>query len=63
MTDARPGVARQCWHVATRAAAWLPLARLPGGLTLRIEDCPGFRESYGYHNHGDPWRAQRYQSD
>jgi DMSO/TMAO reductase YedYZ molybdopterin-dependent catalytic subunit len=63
MTDARPGAARQSWDVATHAAARLPLARLPGGLTLRIEDCPGRWESYGYRNHGDPWRAQRYQSD
>jgi len=23
-------------------------------------DRPGFWESYGYHNHGDPWREERY---
>ena len=23
-------------------------------------DLPGFWESYGYHNHGDPWREERY---
>jgi DMSO/TMAO reductase YedYZ molybdopterin-dependent catalytic subunit len=33
------------------------------GLTLRIEDEPGFWESAGYHNYGDPWREQRYWSD
>ena len=33
------------------------------GLTLTVEDEPGFWESVGYHNHGDPWREQRYWSD
>jgi len=33
------------------------------GLTLRPEDEPGFWESYGYHNYGDPWLEQRYQGD
>jgi DMSO/TMAO reductase YedYZ molybdopterin-dependent catalytic subunit len=33
------------------------------GLTLRIDDEPGFWERYGYHNYGDPWREQRYWGD
>jgi DMSO/TMAO reductase YedYZ molybdopterin-dependent catalytic subunit len=33
------------------------------GLTLTVDDEPGFWEGYGYHNHGDPWREQRYQGD
>ena len=33
------------------------------GITLTVEDRPGFWEGYGYHNHGDPWREQRYWSD
>ena len=33
------------------------------GLRLTTEDAPGFWEGYGYHNHGDPWREQRYQGD
>ncbi len=33
------------------------------GLTLTEQDEPGFWESYGYHNHGDPWLEQRYQGD
>jgi DMSO/TMAO reductase YedYZ molybdopterin-dependent catalytic subunit len=33
------------------------------GLTLTSEDRPGFWESFGYHNHGDPWREERYWSD
>jgi DMSO/TMAO reductase YedYZ molybdopterin-dependent catalytic subunit len=33
------------------------------GLTLTLTDEPGFWEGYGYHNHGDPWREQRYQGD
>ena len=33
------------------------------GLTLTLDDEPGFWENYGYHNHGDPWLEQRYQGD
>jgi len=33
------------------------------GLSLRLEDEPGFWEGYGYHNHGDPWSEQRYWGD
>jgi DMSO/TMAO reductase YedYZ molybdopterin-dependent catalytic subunit len=33
------------------------------GLTLTVEDEPGFWEGYGYNNYGDPWREQRYQGD
>src|SRR5215213_5679704 len=40
-----------------KSAKWLR------GLTLMVEDEPGFWESFGYHNYGDPWREQRYWSD
>jgi DMSO/TMAO reductase YedYZ molybdopterin-dependent catalytic subunit len=33
------------------------------GLRLMLDDEPGFWETYGYHNHGDPWLEQRYQGD
>ena len=33
------------------------------GLALTLDDEPGFWETYGYHNHGDPWLEQRYQGD
>jgi DMSO/TMAO reductase YedYZ molybdopterin-dependent catalytic subunit len=33
------------------------------GLSLTERDEPGFWESYGYHNYGDPWKEQRYWSD
>jgi DMSO/TMAO reductase YedYZ molybdopterin-dependent catalytic subunit len=33
------------------------------GLRLADEDEPGFWESVGYHNYGDPWREQRYWGD
>jgi DMSO/TMAO reductase YedYZ molybdopterin-dependent catalytic subunit len=33
------------------------------GLRLLDQDEPGFWESLGYHNYGDPWREQRYQGD
>ena len=33
------------------------------GLRLVDEDQPGFWESLGYHNYGDPWQEQRYRGD
>jgi DMSO/TMAO reductase YedYZ molybdopterin-dependent catalytic subunit len=33
------------------------------GLTFTPDDEPGFWETYGYHNRGDPWLEQRYQGD
>ena len=33
------------------------------GLRLLGEDQPGFWETHGYHNYGDPWREQRYWGD
>lgn len=40
-----------------KSAKWL------NGLQLRLQDEPGFWERAGYHNHGDPWREQRYEFD
>jgi DMSO/TMAO reductase YedYZ molybdopterin-dependent catalytic subunit len=28
-----------------------------------VEDQPGFWETNGYHNYGDPWKEQRYWGD
>ena len=33
------------------------------GLALTAQDEPGFWELAGYHNHGDPWKEQRYWND
>jgi DMSO/TMAO reductase YedYZ molybdopterin-dependent catalytic subunit len=33
------------------------------GLEIRNEDVPGFWETNGYHNRGDPWLEQRYWGD
>ena len=33
------------------------------GLALTLDDEPGFWESVGYNNYGDPWREQRYWGD
>jgi DMSO/TMAO reductase YedYZ molybdopterin-dependent catalytic subunit len=33
------------------------------GLELSRSDRPGFWESLGYHDYGDPWLEQRYQGD
>jgi DMSO/TMAO reductase YedYZ molybdopterin-dependent catalytic subunit len=40
-----------------KSAKWL------SGLRLLDHDAPGFWESLGYHNHGDPWREERYWGD
>jgi DMSO/TMAO reductase YedYZ molybdopterin-dependent catalytic subunit len=32
-------------------------------IELRDYDEPGFWEGHRYHNHGDPWKEQRYWSD
>jgi DMSO/TMAO reductase YedYZ molybdopterin-dependent catalytic subunit len=33
------------------------------GIQLLDDDEPGFWESLGYHEYGDPWREQRYSGD
>ena len=33
------------------------------GIQLLLEDQPGFWETAGYHEYGDPWREQRYAGD
>ncbi|MEV1002593.1 sulfite oxidase-like oxidoreductase [Nonomuraea sp. NPDC050202] len=33
------------------------------GIRLLKQDHPGFWESAGYHQYGDPWREQRYAED
>ncbi len=40
-----------------KSAKWLR------GLELREDDEPGFWETYGYHDYGDPWKEQRYAGD
>jgi DMSO/TMAO reductase YedYZ molybdopterin-dependent catalytic subunit len=40
-----------------KSAKWLR------GRSLTDQDEPGFWETAGYHNHGDPWREQRYWGD
>jgi DMSO/TMAO reductase YedYZ molybdopterin-dependent catalytic subunit len=40
-----------------KSAKWI------AGLRLLDHDEPGFWEVRGYHNHGDPWREQRYDGD
>ena len=45
--------ARYLW----KSAKWVR------GLRLQADDEPGFWESLGYHNRGDPWREERYGGD
>lgn len=33
------------------------------GIQLLVHDEPGFWETLGYHEYGDPWREQRYAGD
>ncbi|MGI5202360.1 sulfite oxidase-like oxidoreductase [Spirillospora sp. CA-108201] len=40
-----------------KSAKWLR------GIDLLPENEPGFWETAGYHDYGDPWREQRYQGD
>jgi DMSO/TMAO reductase YedYZ molybdopterin-dependent catalytic subunit len=40
-----------------KSAKWLR------GITLTAENEPGFWETFGYHDYGDPWREQRYAGD
>jgi DMSO/TMAO reductase YedYZ molybdopterin-dependent catalytic subunit len=40
-----------------KSAKWL------NGLRIMDRDEPGFWESNGYNNHGDPWKEQRYWTD
>jgi DMSO/TMAO reductase YedYZ molybdopterin-dependent catalytic subunit len=40
-----------------KSAKWI------NGIELLNADEPGFWESVGYHNYGDPWREQRYEGD
>jgi DMSO/TMAO reductase YedYZ molybdopterin-dependent catalytic subunit len=35
-------------------------AKWVDGVEFACEDHPGFWESHGYHNHGDPWTEERY---
>jgi DMSO/TMAO reductase YedYZ molybdopterin-dependent catalytic subunit len=35
-------------------------AKWVNGIEFREKDQPGFWESNGYHNHGDPWKEERY---
>jgi DMSO/TMAO reductase YedYZ molybdopterin-dependent catalytic subunit len=37
-----------------KSAKWI------NGVEFTEEDHPGFWESHGYHNHGDPWTEERY---
>ena len=38
-------------------------AKWVNGIEMLHQDEPGFWETAGYHNYGDPWREQRYQGD
>jgi DMSO/TMAO reductase YedYZ molybdopterin-dependent catalytic subunit len=38
-------------------------AKWVAGLTVLDHDEPGFWETRGYHNRGDPWREERYAGD
>ena len=44
-------------HYFWKSAKWVR------GLRLRSSDEPGFWETNGYHNYGDPWQEQRYAGD
>jgi DMSO/TMAO reductase YedYZ molybdopterin-dependent catalytic subunit len=45
------------YHYFWKSAKWVR------GLRLQASDEPGFWETNGYHNYGDPWQEQRYSGD
>ena len=53
----RPGAALVPHVYFWKSAEWVR------GLELLDHDKPGFWETYGYHNYGDPWKEQRYDGD
>jgi len=53
----RPSPAAGAAPVLLEEAQWVR------GLELHDTDEPGFWETYGYHNYGDPWKEQRYAGD
>ncbi|MEU5941397.1 molybdopterin-dependent oxidoreductase [Micromonospora sp. NPDC047548] len=44
-------------HYFWKSAKWVR------GVRLLVDDQPGFWETAGYHDYGDPWREQRYAGD
>ncbi len=64
--DGRAARARARWPGASAGARTCTSGRARSGCadsTVTPTDEPGFWEQNGYHNHGDPWREQRYWSD
>ncbi len=43
-----------------RLYAWKS-AKWVRGVEFRADDQPGFWEQQGYHNHGDPWKEERWE--
>jgi DMSO/TMAO reductase YedYZ molybdopterin-dependent catalytic subunit len=48
-----------CRLVVPRLYFWKS-AKWVEGLEFKAKDKPGFWETRGYHNHGDPWKEERY---
>ncbi|NOX56759.1 MAG: sulfite oxidase-like oxidoreductase [Planctomycetes bacterium] len=46
--------------IIPRLYAWKS-AKWVRSIELTAEDRPGYWEQAGYHNHGDPWKEERYQ--
>ena len=72
-------VDHKAWIAATTVRNWSPSmaarrllvphlylwksAKWVRGIQLGDQDEPGFWESLGYHNYGDPWQEQRFWGD
>ncbi len=48
------------WRLVVPRLYFWKSAKWVTGVEFTDKDRPGFWESYGYHNHGDPWREERY---
>ena len=53
--------ARRGWSCRTSTSGRAPSGSADSGCVE--DDEPGFWESLGYHNRGDPWKEERYSGD
>ena len=60
--DLEPEHGGPCRLVVPKLYFWKS-AKWVRELRMMERDTPGFWESLGYHNYGDPWREQRYAGD
>ena len=58
--QAAPRRTRRAGAAGRAAPVFLEERQVGARLELTKKDKPGFWESLGYNNHGDPWKEERY---